>query len=117
MKILKKYLQNWKGLQKLDTKHMPHAPKGEKNFEANFVTEDGILKFRYRRGVLWHTKEEVSKKGGLGGQKMKILKKFLQNQKGLQKLGTKHVPHPPKEEKYFLRFLWRTKEEVSKKGG
>ena len=41
MKILKKYLQNRKGLQKLDTKHVPHPPKGEKNFEANFVTDEG----------------------------------------------------------------------------
>ena len=40
MKILKKYFQNQKGLQKLDTKHVPYAPKeyfqkkakGEKNF-------------------------------------------------------------------------------------
>ena len=34
MKILKKYLQNQKGLKKLDTKHVPHPPKGEKKFEA-----------------------------------------------------------------------------------
>ena len=74
-------------------------------------------------------KEEVSKKGGSGGQKMIFLKKYfqnrntqkfeffkkeglrgsknenfekyLQNQKGLQKLGTKHVPHPPKGENFF----------------
>ena len=37
------------------------------------------------------------KKGELWGQKMKILKKYLQNQKGLQILDTKHVPHAPKE--------------------
>ena len=36
------------------------------------------------------------KKGGLRGQKMEILKKYLQNRKGLKKLDTKHVPHAPK---------------------
>ena len=30
-------------------------------------------------------------------QKMKILKKYVQNQKGLQKWDIKHVPHAPKE--------------------
>ena len=25
-------------------------------------------------------------------------KKYIQNRKGLQKLGTKHVPHAPKED-------------------
>ena len=29
MKILKKYVQNQKELKKLDTKHVPHSPKGE----------------------------------------------------------------------------------------
>ena len=27
MIFLKKYFQNWKGRQKLDTNHVPHAPK------------------------------------------------------------------------------------------
>ena len=40
MKILKKYLQNRKGLKKLGTKHVPHTPKGKKKFEANFVTQE-----------------------------------------------------------------------------
>ena len=41
MKILKKYFQNQKGLQKLDTKHVPHSqPKRIKKFEANFVTKE-----------------------------------------------------------------------------
>ena len=31
-------------------------------------------------------------------QKKTFLKKYFQNQKGLQKLGTKHVPHAPKED-------------------
>jgi len=38
------------------------------------------------------------KKGDLGGQKTKILKKYFQNQKGFKKLDTKHVPHAPKED-------------------
>jgi len=33
-----------------------------------------------------------------GGQKMIFLKKYFQNEKGLKKLGTKHVPHAPKED-------------------
>ena len=36
---------------------------------------------------------------------MKILKKYLQNRKGLQKLDTKHVPHSPKEETFFLKHF------------
>ena len=35
-----KYLQNRKGLQKLGTKHVPHASKGKKNFEANTDIQD-----------------------------------------------------------------------------
>ena len=38
------------------------------------------------------------KKGGLRHSKMKILKKYFQNRKGLKKLDTKHVPHAPKED-------------------
>ena len=30
--FLKKYFQNRKGLQKLDTKHVPHSPKEETFF-------------------------------------------------------------------------------------
>ena len=36
MKILKKYLQNQKGLQKLDTEHVPHAPKEDFQKKAKF---------------------------------------------------------------------------------
>ena len=35
----------------------------------------------------------VFSKNGPKRQKMKIWKKYCQNQKGLQKLETKHVPH------------------------
>ena len=38
------------------------------------------------------------KKSGFKGQKMIFLKKYFQNRKGLQKLGTKHMPHAPKED-------------------
>ena len=37
MIFLKKYFQNRKGLQKLDTKHVPHSPKGETFFLKLFV--------------------------------------------------------------------------------
>ena len=38
------------------------------------------------------------KKGGYGGQKIIFLEKYFQNQKGLKKLDTNHVPHAPKED-------------------
>ena len=38
------------------------------------------------------------KKGGLRGSKNDFFEKYFQNRKGLQKLGTKHVPHAPKED-------------------
>ena len=34
---------------------------------------------------------------------MKTLKRYLQNQKGLKKLDTKHVPHNPKENFEFFQ--------------
>ena len=37
------------------------------------------------------------KKGAPEAKKMKILKKYVQNQKGLQKLDIKHVPHATKQ--------------------
>ena len=37
MKILKKYLQNQKGLQILDTKHVPHATKEHFQKNATFL--------------------------------------------------------------------------------
>ena len=39
------------------------------------------------------------KKGGLKGQKTKILKKYFKNRKGLKKLDIKHVPHSQKVQK------------------
>ena len=50
MKILKKYNQNRKGLQKLDIKHGPYSPKEEKYFLKFFVNNAGILKYsqKYR---------------------------------------------------------------------
>ena len=48
MIFLKKYFQNQKGLQKLDTKHVAHAPK--ENFQKS-------------------KKIELFKKGGLRGSK------------------------------------------------
>ena len=51
MKILKKYLQNRNGLQKLDTKHVPHTPKGEtKNLKLFVTYEGGGFKKRGLRG-------------------------------------------------------------------
>ena len=37
-------------------------------------------------------------KWGLRGSKNEFFKTNFQNQKGLQKLDTKHVPHSPKED-------------------
>ena len=49
MIFLKKYFQNRKGLQKLDTKHVPHSPKEETFFKAFCdIRMNGILTFRYR---------------------------------------------------------------------
>ena len=62
MEILRQHLQNRKVLQKLDTKHVPHAPK------EDFLKKVKILSF--------------FKKGGLRGQKMIFLKKYFQNRKG-----------------------------------
>ena len=42
------------------------------------------------------------KKGAPEAKKMKILKKYFQNRKWLQKLDIKHVPHTSKE------FLFKT---------
>ena len=42
---------------------------------------------------------EFFKKGDLGGQKTKILKKYFKNRKGLKKLDIKHVPHSQKVQK------------------
>ena len=36
---------------------------------------------------------------------MNFLKKYFQNRKGLQKLGTKHVPHAPKEDFKKVKIL------------
>ena len=44
-------------------------------------------------------------KGGLEGQKIKILKKYFQNRKELQKLDIKHVLHSPKEEKKIKKVF------------
>ena len=64
MKILKKYFQNWKGLQKLDTKHVPHAQKKIFFKSQNF---------------------EYFQKGGVkGGQKIKFLNKYFQIEKGFK---------------------------------
>ena len=54
-----------------------------------------------------------SKKGGQGDQKMIFLKKYFQNQKGLQKLGTKHGPQAPREDFQKKSKFWI----FSKKGG
>ena len=78
-KILKKYFQNWKGLRKLDTRHVPHATK------KDFQKKVKIL--------------SIFKNGGLRGQKLKILKKYFKNRKGLKKLDIKHVPHSQKVQK------------------
>ena len=40
---------------------------------------------------------EFIKKQAPEAKKNKILKKYVQNQKGLQELDIKHVPHAPKE--------------------
>ena len=37
MIFLKKYFQNRKGLQKLDTKHVPHAPKEDFQKKSKFL--------------------------------------------------------------------------------
>ena len=54
--------------------------------------------------------EFFQKRGVKGVKKRKILKKYLQNQKGFQKLDTKHVLHVTKEDfqksqnfKFFLK--------------
>ena len=78
MIFLKKHFQNRKGLQKLGTKPVPHAPKEDFQKKSKFWV--------------------FSKKGGYGGQKMIFLKKYFQNWKGLQNLDTKHVLHAPKED-------------------
>ena len=78
-KIWKKYFQNWKGLRKLDTRHVPHATK------KDFQKKVKIL--------------SIFKNGGLRGQKLKILKKYFKNRKGLKKLDIKHVPHSQKVQK------------------
>ena len=44
MIFLKKYFQNRKGLQKLDTKHVPHAPK------EDFQKKSKILVFSKKGG-------------------------------------------------------------------
>ena len=48
MKILKKYLQNQKGLQILDTKHVPHAPKEDlkKKSKKLFFSKKGVKGFK-----------------------------------------------------------------------
>ena len=43
MKILKKYVQNRKGLQKLDIKHVPHAPKEDFQKKSKFWVLFGLL--------------------------------------------------------------------------
>ena len=77
MIFLKKYFQNQKGLQKLGTKHVPHAPK------EDFQKKVKIFSF--------------FKKGGLRGSKKENFEKIFSNQKGLQKLDIKNVPHAPKK--------------------
>ena len=37
---------------------------------------------------------------------MIFLKKYFQNRKGLQKFGTKHVPHSPNETKFQNVMVW-----------
>ena len=44
-------------------------------------------------------------KRGPRGQKMKILKKYFQNRKGLQKLDIKHVLHSPRDKKKFFKIF------------
>ena len=44
-------------------------------------------------------------KGGLEGQKIKILKKYFQNRNGFKKLDIKHVPHSPKVDLKKKRFF------------
>ena len=80
MKILKKYLQNRKGLQKLDTKHVPHPPNGEKKIWS----------------FLWHTKEEVSKKGVKGVKKWKFWKNTSKTKKGFKNWILNMCHMPPK---------------------
>ena len=71
-------------LQKLDTKHVPYAPKEDFQKKSKFLV--------------------FSKNGVLGGQKMIFLKKYFQNRKGLQKSDTKHMPHSSKGEKKISPF-------------
>ena len=42
IKILKKYFQNRKELQKLDIKHVLHSPKEEKKIKKVFVMDERI---------------------------------------------------------------------------
>ena len=66
----------------MDAKHMPHVSK-----------EDFQKKYFFF---------SIFPKRGLMRKKMKILKKYFQNRKELQKLDTKHVPLAPKED-YFKK--------------
>ena len=67
MKIFKRFLQNRKGLQKLDTKHIPHVPK------EDFQKKVKILSF--------------FNKGGLRDLKHKNFEKISPKLKSASKIG------------------------------
>ena len=71
MIFLKKYFQNRKGLQKLSTKHVPHAPKRRKKNLKLFMTYEG----------------GSFKKGGLRGSKNENFEKIPTKPKRASKIG------------------------------
>ena len=150
MIFLKKYFQNWKGLKKLGTKHVPHTPKENfqksKNFE--FFQKRGVKEVKklffwkniskiekgFKNWVLnmchMPPKEKkkfegfcnirrrrFQKRGVKGVKKWKLWKNTSKTEKGFKNWILNMCHTPQKTKKIFWRFLWHTKEEVSKKGG
>ena len=86
MKILKNYLQNQKGLQKLDTKHVPHASK------KDFPKKSKFWGFFYKMGVK-------------GVKKWKFWKNSSKIEKGFKNWIWNMCHTPQKEKKILILFL------------